>query len=246
MSLKIILPVLFTLSAVASAQHVEGFVYDDEAPLKGAEILNRTQQILTYTNGKGAFAIPAKPYDTLLISSYFHSKQIRIIYQNYFENKVVIALRKITNILEEVAVKTQTDKVFDSVVFNTDIKIQLINDIKNRPYLYGEQPKSNLDLAAIGKRIASLFKKRAQKPIIEHIESKDLVELFKKDIFFNQRLQLSELKINTVLQYLFFKFCTTKKINIRLLTEHRHIELLDHLICTAAAFNTIISNYKKP
>lgn len=155
---------MFYLSS--NAQSIEGYIYDDESTIKGAQISNKTQQILSYTNDKGQFIIRAKQYDTLVITSYFHFKQTLIIHQNHFENNVVIALKKITNTLDEVAVTTYIDEVFDSVVVNTDIKIQLINDIKNRPYLYGELPKSNINLAAIGKLIGSLFKTRLQKPII--------------------------------------------------------------------------------
>ena len=229
----------------SNAQSIEGYIYDDESTVKGVQISNKTQQKSTYTNANGQFSIPAKPFDTLVITSYFHSKEILVIHKNHFENNVVIALHKITNTLDEVAVTTYIDKVFDSVVVNTDIKIQLINDIKNRPYLYGELPKSNIDLVAIGKLIGSLFKKRVQKPIIQYIETKDLVSLFEKNNFFNEELLLTELKIDAVLQILFFEYCTTKNINKRLIIEHRHMELLEYLITYAAAFNTIVANHIK-
>ncbi len=229
----------------SNAQSIEGYIYDDESTVKGVQISNKTQQKSAYTNANGQFSIPAKPFDTLVITSYFHSKEILVIHKNHFENNVVIALHKITNTLDEVAVTTYIDKVFDSVVVNTDIKIQLINDIKNRPYLYGELPKSNIDLVAIGKLIGSLFKKRVQKPIIQYIETKDLVSLFEKNNFFNEELLLTELKIYAVLQILFFEYCTTKNINKRLIIEHRHMELLECLITYAAAFNTIVANHIK-
>ena len=243
--LKYAVVVFFIFYPSFNAQSIEGYIYDDESILKGVQISNKTQQKLTYTNANGQFSIPAKPFDTLVITSYFHSKEILIIHKNHFENNVVIALHKTTNTLDEVAITTYIDKVFDSVVVNTDIKIQLINDIKNRPYLYGEQPKSNIDLVAIGKLISSLFKKRVQKPIIQYIETKDLVSLFEKNNLFNQKLLLSELKIDTALQYLFFEYCTTKNMNKRLILEHRYIELLDYLITYAAVFNTIVANHRK-
>ena len=243
--MKYVTLILLIFYVSSNAQNIEGFVYGDEFAIKDVKVSNKTQHAFTYTNDKGKFTIQAKQNDTLIITSYFHAKQILVIHQNHFKNPLVIVLQKTTNILNEVTITSYKEKEFDSVVLNTDIKVQLINDIKNRPYLYGEQPKSNIDFAAIGKLIGSLFKKRIQKPLQQYITTEDLSTLFESSTLFNQKLLLSELKIDTALQYLFFEYCTTKNMNKRLIIEHRHMELLDSLIKYSAEFNGIVVNHKK-
>jgi hypothetical protein len=213
--------------------------------VKGARLINKTQNILTYTHTEGQFSIEAKLNDTLVISSYFHATKTIIITPYYFENEVVIELKKITNELDEVQVTKVLEKRFDSIAAKTEIKSQLANDIKNRPYLYGEQPSSNIDFVAIGRLIGNLFKNKNKPPEIVYIKTEDLINLFKKNSLFNQALLISELKIPTKFQYLFFEYCTSKNINKLLITQQREIELLDHLILSGKEFNALVEHHVK-
>ena len=78
--LVLILPIL------SGAQTIKGMIYDAETTIKGAKLINSTQNILTYSDGEGLFQIEAKLNDTIVISSYFHFEQKIIVTQDYFDN----------------------------------------------------------------------------------------------------------------------------------------------------------------
>jgi hypothetical protein len=241
--LKYLIVLLFIIPLVSNAQTINGFVYDHETTVKGVKLLNTTQNILAYSDDKGQFKIKARLKDTLVISSFFHATKTIVVTPYYFEKEVVIELRKTTNELDEVEINKILDKAFDSIVFKVEAKNKIANDIKNRPYLYGLQPSINIDFIAIGKLIGSLFKTK-NKPIeITYITSEDLVTLFENNRLFNQVLLISELKIDKELHFLFFEYCSAQHINKILITQHRDIELLDYLVVSGAAFNTLVENH---
>jgi hypothetical protein len=228
---------------VSNAQTINGFVYDHETTVKGVKLLNTTQNILAYSDDKGQFKIEAKLKDTLIIRSYFHTIKTMVVTPYYFEKEVVIELQKITNELDAVEINKILEKKFDSIVFKVETNNQIANDIKNRPYLYSVQPSSNIDIIAIGRLIGSLFKTKNKLPEITYISSGDLVTLFENNRLFNQALIISELKIKKELQYLFFEYCSAKNINKTLITQHRDIELLDHLIESGEVFNALVEHH---
>jgi len=243
--LKYLLLLLFSIPFISNAQTIEGFVYDHESTVKGARLINRTQNTLTYSDGKGHFQIKAKLNDTLFVSSYFHGPKTIIITPSYFKQEVVIELLKITNQLDAIEVTKILEKKFDSLVVKTEIKNQIANDIKNRPYLYGAQPSSNIDFVAIGRLIGKLFKNKNKQPEIEYIKTEDFITLFENNRLFNQALLISELKISKESQYLFFEYCSAQNINKKLIIEHRDIELLDYLIISSTSFHALVDNYDK-
>ncbi|TXE17492.1 hypothetical protein ES692_09460 [Psychroserpens burtonensis] len=68
-----------------------------------------------------------------------------------------------------------------------------------------------------------------------------MITLFENNRLFNQSLLISELKIPAELQYLFFEYCSAQNINKTLIMEHREIELLDYLIISSEAFNSLLA-----
>jgi hypothetical protein len=243
--LKYLLILLFIIPFISNAQIVNGYIYDYESTVKGAKLINTTQTILKFSDEKGRFTIEAKLKDTLVISSYFHATKTIIITPDYFKQDVVIELHKMTNQLDAVEITKVIEKKFDSVLINIETKNQLANDIKNRPYLYGAQPSSNIDFIAIGRLISRLFKKKNKTTDIVYIKTEDLMALFENNRLFNQALLISELKISKELQYLFFEYCCAQNINKTLLIEHRDIELLDYLIVSGEEFNALVDNHVK-
>lgn len=241
--MKYLIILLFIIPFISNAQTVNGYIYDYESTVKGVKLINTTQNILTFSDEKGRFTIEAKLKDTLVISSYFHATKTIIITPDYFEQDVVIELHKMTNQLDAVEITKVIEKKFDSVLIKIETKNQLANDIKNRPYLYGIQPSSNIDFIAIGRLIGGLFKKKNKTPDLVYIKTEDLINLFKKNRLFNQALLISELKISEEFQYLFFEYCSTQNINMALIIEHRDIELLDYLIVSGKEFNAILDKH---
>ncbi|WP_204345400.1 hypothetical protein [Psychroserpens algicola] len=229
---------------LSGAQSVKGFVYDAEATIKGAKLLNTTQKSVTFTNDKGYFEIEAKVNDTLTISSYFHTTQTLIIAENHFNEDLVIELKKITNTLDEVEITKVNEKVFDSIVLSVKTNNQIANDIKNRPHLYSPQASGNMDFIAIGKLIGKLFKKEKAEAI-DYIKTEDLVTLFKDHKLFNKSFLVSELKIPKDLQHLFFELCSAKNIDKKIITENRDMELLDLLIVSNEEFQKLLLEHKK-
>jgi len=127
-------------------QTITGTFYDAETTVKGVKIFNETENKVDFTDADGNFNIEAAVGEQLLILSHFHEKLKVTVKASDFLDPVVLELKKITNALEEVQLMNVFEKKFDSVQVNTEINIQLANDLKNRPYLYQPMPSGNLDL----------------------------------------------------------------------------------------------------
>ncbi|WP_460219163.1 peptidase associated/transthyretin-like domain-containing protein [Psychroserpens sp. MEBiC05023] len=229
---------------LSSSQTVKGYIYDAESVVKGAKLLNMSQHVITYTNDHGVFEIAAKLSDTIIVTSYFHTEKQYIISQNDLNSDIVIELKKITNVLDEVLVNKTLEKPLDTLNISKSFSLQLANDIKNRPWLYGEQPSSNIDFIAIGKLIGKLFKKK-ERTIIAYIKPEDLVQKFEESSLFNIDLLRNELFITEEYQSLFFDYCSAQNLSAQLLSNDNDFILLEALLKHSKAFNKIITDYKK-
>lgn len=228
------------------AQTINGKVYDAETTVKGALVVNISQNIMTYTNDKGDFKIEAKVKDTLYVSSLFHTKTFKEIKAQDFKHIVIIEVKKTINELDAILLRDERKPKFDSIKLESQISNQIKEDIKRHPYKYGTQANGNIDFIAIFGMIGRLFKSKKSKeePIVT-ITYKEFNSLFEKDRFFNEALLTFDLKIPKEYQTLFFDYCDAKGINSTLLVKNKQVDLLEELVICSQEFHKIIEESKK-
>lgn len=237
---------LFLLCSIAtSAQQITGKVYDNKSVLKDIKVSNITKQSTVYSDNQGLFKIKAELNDSIVLSSIFYKEQNITVTQYHLDNTFVVELKKITNSLDEIALKsTPKAKAFNEKKYNVSFSEQLKNDMKNNPHLYGPPPSGNMDIIKIIGLIGKLFKKK-KTDIIVYATYTDFKDLFEKDSFFNNTLLNKDLKIEDDYKYLFFEFCDAKQINIELLNAKHQVELLDRLFKISEEFLSFITQYKQ-
>ena len=202
---------LLFLPFLISAQTVKGFIYDDDSKVKGAKIINRTQNILAYSDDEGQFQIEAKINDVLVINSYFHEQEFVNITSESFEKDIAIVLKKVTNTLDEVEVNDVRDKLFDSINFTNTTAKQGQIAYKKRTFGSGENYQPTLDLIAVAKLIGNLFKNKNKKPDVVYVAAEDMETLFETNTYFNQNYLQSQLEIPKPYQQLFFDYCSAQQ-----------------------------------
>ncbi|MDG5491755.1 carboxypeptidase-like regulatory domain-containing protein [Psychroserpens sp. SPM9] len=233
----------FIIPVLSGAQTVKGYVYDAEATIAGAKLVNKTQNILTYSNAKGYFEIEAKLNDSLVVSSYFHSEQTIVIDQKHFGQEVVFELKKITNELDEVEITKVNEKEFDTLAFsNTTAKHGQIA-FKERMFGSGKNLQPTLDLLKLATAIGKLFKRKTiETPVIK---TSDFITLFETNSFFTQKMLRDELHIQETYEYLFFEYLTAQHLNLSLLSKDNQFMLLDSLLTHSKAFNELLTESQK-
>ncbi|MEY8848669.1 hypothetical protein AB9K26_07630 [Psychroserpens sp. XS_ASV72] len=237
--------ILFLVTSNLSSQNLKGKVYDAESTVKGALVVNISQNIMTYTNDEGDFSISAQIKDTLYVSSLFHTKALVAIKASDFEDIMIIEVKKAINELDAVLLRDEREKQFDTIRFNTQVKNQIAEDIKRNPWKYGHQPSGNIDFVAIAKMIGKLFKKKRKKELFTPISYKRMDSLFSKSNFFNKTLLMVDLNIPEDYHYLFFDYLETKNIDTKLLDSKKQMELLEEIVVASQEFHNIIEEAKK-
>ena len=237
--------VFLLIPIISQAQIIKGIIYDDEATVKGVKIINRTQNILTYSDDQGAFQIEAQLSDVLVINSYFHEQQFITLTQPYFENDVVIELKKITNELDEVEVTKVQEKMFDSLGLQNTTAKQGQIAYKKRTFGSGDNLQPTLDLIAVAKLIGSLFKNKNKKPDVVYVTPEDLVTLFETNTYFNQKYLSSQLDIPKPYQQLFFDYFSAQQLEVSILKKENEFKLVDALLIHSTAFKNILKEHTK-
>ena len=193
---KLLLLIFTFLPFCSKAQTINGKVYDAETTVKGALVVNMSQNIMTYTNDEGDFNIEAKLKDTLYISSLFHTKTFIEIKKEDFSHIVVIEVKKTINELDAILLRDARVRKFDSIKMASQLKNQIKEDMESNPINYQAAPSGNMNFIAIFSMISRLFKsKKTKETEIIPITYKDLDSLFKKDYFFNETLLTTDLNI---------------------------------------------------
>jgi len=188
--------VFFLLPIFMFSQNITGKIYDEESSVKGVKIHNATKNIITYTNHKGDFKLSASIHDTLVFASLFHKEKKLKLVKNHFNEVLVIELKKTINDLDEVLI-TKENKTFNEKTYTADLGLQLKNDMKNNPHLYGPPPSGNLDFVKIFGLVAKLFKRKKVKEMpIVMITYKQFDSLFSNSNFFNNKLLINDLKVS--------------------------------------------------
>lgn len=106
----------------AQSIDINGLVIADE-DLEGIHIINKTASKFTITNEQGAFVIPAKLNDTIIISAIKYKAEERIVTQNILEAKTLtVYLSENVNELDEVIIgKVLTGNLLSDIQ-NSDAK----------------------------------------------------------------------------------------------------------------------------
>lgn len=233
------------LPLFTGAQSIKGFIYDNEAPITGAKIINRTQNILSYSDDKGVFQIEAQVNDVLVINSYFHSQEFISINASHFKEEMVIELKKITNELDPVEVNQIKEKMFDSIGLSTNTARQGQIAFKKRTFGSGENLQPTLDLIAVAKLIGNLFKKKKSEPDVVYLAPEDLIILFETNTYFNQKYLTIQLDIPKPYQQLFFDYCSAQQLNATILKKENEFMLVDVLLTHSEAFKKILEAHTK-
>lgn len=228
-----------------TSQTIQGKVYDEDSTVKGAKIVNTTQNILTYSDNQGNFKIEARVNDSIVFQSLFHLKQTFNPKKDDFNEVIVIALKKILNELDEVLIKKEADFTeFDPVVVNTTLKNQILEDIKRNPHLYGKSSGNGNILNVIG-LIAKLFKSKKPKAVMPTSATYvELVQFFETDSYFNQTFLKKELKISDDFKFLFLQYCEAQNIDSKLLLHANQFMLLDTFLKCSNEFHEILNEKK--
>ncbi|PTM09753.1 MAG: hypothetical protein DA407_05105 [Bacteroidetes bacterium] len=248
---KLLLLFFFTIALTfAHSQSVKGIIYESETSAKRILISNKTQNIKTYSDNEGFFAITANVKDTLIFGSLFHENKSIVLQLEHFEETMIIELNKVINKLNEVLISNEpVVKEFEAKAYTTKVNNQIKEDIKRRPYLYAPPSSGNLDFIAIAKLIGKLFKRKKPKHetsyLVEKINYDDLKSLFESDSFFNPNLLHNELQIPKDYKYLFYEYCETKELDKILLKKENNFLLLDAFMTANQEFLQILEEHKK-
>lgn len=233
------------------SQNISGTLYDDEAPVSGAKIMNVTSKSITSSNTSGNFEIYAHVNDTLIFSSLFHHTKQLIVKESHLNGAHVFEIKKALNELDEVQVQGATSSEgMDGKEATKTIKKQFKTDVDKNPHLY-RRPNQNsgpIDILEIGRRVKKLFKRKTpkeQKTVETNLTSADLDTLFKRSDFFNDTFLLLDLSITRDNRHLFFAYCETKEISSNLLRPDNNIYLIDKFLEYSKEFREILKESQK-
>ena len=251
MKLKIYFLFLFVHFYIFSQNKVSGRVYNDKKPIENTKIINKTKQIVTYSNRKGDFNIVASLNDSLFFESSSYKIEKTQIDSIKLTERFVIQLKEIINELDEVIITSNPKETkFNVKEFNVDLKNQLILDIERNPHLYRPvNNSSGIDFIQVFRLVRNIFKKEKVKTSMKeskkHISYEDFDILFKKNTFFTEELLAKTLKIDEEYRYLFFDFCEAEKIKPIYLKETNKLSLLNELLRLSKKFLYTIELHKK-
>lgn len=231
------------------SQNITGTLYDAEAPISGAKIMNVTSKSITSTDGNGNFKIYAQINDTLIFSSLFHHTKQLVVTEMHLVDTQVFELKKVVNELDEVEVQGAiTPKEVDEEKLTNTLQQQFKNDIEKQGYKYKKLNTGPLDLIAIGESIIKLFKRKSPKEpetVETTITSDDFDALFKTDKFFNDKFLVLNLNITKDYKHLFFAYCESKEISSSLLRPENRIYLIDKFLEYSEEFREILKESQK-
>ena len=228
-----------------SAQTIRGVVFNTTSTVEDIKIQNLSNKYIVFTNNNGEFTLDAKTNDTLRISSLFYITQNIIVKSIYAKEPFVIQLKKTNNTLEEVRINgKEKEKIANIETVESNLKNQILEDIKNNPHLYGRMPEGGLDLIQIIGLVAKLFKKKNKVDPFKPISYQNLDALFNNtNSLFNDTLLTETLKVDKDKKFLFFEFVEAKSIDSKLLMANKELQLLEEIIIISNEFNIIIKNY---
>jgi hypothetical protein len=231
-----------------SAQTVNGSIYDSISTIENIKITNLSSKQMTASDVNGRFSIAGKIGDTLHVSSLFYNEQKLVLKDYHFHESVVIELKQILNNLDEVQlIEPYKETLADINVVESELKNQILTDIKNNPHLYSKQPTTGgIDIIQVIGLIAKLFEnkdKYVEPPFIE-MTYEDLESLFEKSSLFNRRFLTQDLAIEEEYIPMFFEFIIKNQLDSKLLEKNKEVDLIELFVQKGKAFNKIIADFK--
>ena len=231
-----------------SAQTVNGIVYDSITTIENIKITNLSSNKMAASDTNGTFSIAAKIGDTLHVSSVFYNEQKLVLKDYHFHESVVIELKQVLNTLDEVQlIEPYKETLANINVVETELKNQILADIKNNPHLYSKQPTAGgIDIIQVIGLIAKLFEnkdKYIEPPFIE-MTFEDLESLFENSSIFNRRFLTQDLAIEEEYIPLFFEFIIKNQLDSKLLEKDKEVDLIELFVQKGKAFNKIIADFK--
>lgn len=239
-SVRLVLILMFPF--FCNAQIIQGFVYDSESTIKGAKLVNTSQNILSYSDDTGRFEINVQLNDTIVVSSYFHKPQTFAVSEKHLNKDIVIELKKITNELDEVDITKVREKQVDTLKLKQTTIKQGQMAFKERVFGSGENLQPTLDIIKLASLIGKLFKKEKQD--IPLIRTEDLVTLFDSSGFFTKAFLRDELEISKDYEFLFFEYVQAQQLQASLLSKDKEFYLLDKLLGHGKAFNSFLLEHQ--
>lgn len=238
--------IVFVISTSQSfSQILKGKIYDQEATVKGAFIINLKKNDTAYSDLKGNFKIHAIPNDTLLFVSLFHHQKKVTLKAHHFKDTSVFELKKKINELNEVLLSSEKEQPFNLEEFQYNTSFSIAQDIKNNPHLYmpKEAYSGGIKLGPLIKLLG--LKKKKKKTIQKPITSHHIDSLFSNNKLFKREIVINQLSIPKEYVYLFFEYCETKQLSKDLLIEQNHIILLDSIFKIGQEFQMLLKDKKK-
>ncbi|WAC02101.1 hypothetical protein N7U66_20360 [Lacinutrix neustonica] len=227
------------------SQTLKGIIYHQEATADNIKIENLSKNSTVFSNENGEFEIEATVNDSIVFSALFYETKTKVVTQKQLEALTVFELKQTTNRLEEVILTdVGKEKPFSETQYKGNLNLQMQNDIKNNPHLYGKSGNGSLDFVAIAKLIGKLFKRKNTPETKAFISYYDIKTLFQTDAFFNHTLLTKTLNIVTADSNLFFEYIEVQNINNKLLSKDNKLLLLDALITYSHSFIAIVSEFK--
>ncbi len=223
--------IILILPFINFAQSVNGKIYDEDSTVKGALVINITQNDTTYTDTKGYFKLTAKINDSLMLKSLFHHTKAIKLKSIHFNNTTVFELKKKVNELNEVLLTNEEEKKFESIEYTSNVASAFKEDMKNNAHLYipEESYSRGINFPKLAKLVGlnKLFKKK--KTGIKHIKFNQVDSLFSNSKVFNDSLLINDLSISKEHKYLFFDYIEAKQLNSNLLDIKDNLILLDSI-----------------
>jgi len=237
---------LFGVYSYSFGQTLKGKVYDSKSIVKDIKVLNKTQNRLTVTDENGDFSIIAKINDTISFESVFYHPKMIVVTQLHFDDINVFEIKKITNELDEVEVKSEPEQpVFEEEAYNEDLQNLIKEDIKRNPHLYQPEVATyGVNFLYLIDLALKLFKSKKYKaPVYQPATYRQVDSLFSHSSFFNKRLVTEDLEIPENQVKLFYDFCSAKGISTELLKDDKKMELLEQLVLNSQLFLILLEEY---
>ncbi len=210
------------------AQKTTGKVYNATGVLEDVYVQNSTSGESQYTGKTGDFSLNAEVVDSLVFTALFYATQKLEIKPYQLSEVWVVELKENLNQLDEVQLSASGLKEINMTETSDGILESFQEEYKANPGKYGQGASGNIGWI-IGKAI-SLFKKKGSKEKAGLINYEQLVELFETTNLFDEELLSQQFKIPKENHALFLEFCITKNIDVDLLAEDKHFQLLDRLV----------------
>ncbi len=229
---------------------LRGIIVTDSLQSNPVNIINLTKGIGTINDHLGFFQIQATKGDTIIFSSVQHKQKTHIVAKKDLERaSLSIQLEIKINELEEVTISQYdlTGKVKEDVkkiktyednlpIFNAKMLDETpfihekgVNTIKNR-VIIDEMDATPVNFIAVGRMIASLFRKKDVKKLKE-------VRVPEVSDFYNQDFLVDELKIPETEVYNFLDFLNQKVETKHILRSGDELRILEYLMNQSSVFN---------